>query len=888
VSLPTGTVTFLRTDVEGSMAIMRTVGSDWDDVNAVHLGIVREAIDRHGGTVVRTEGDAVFAVFPEAGAAVRAAADGQRMLDGQAWPTDARIRVRMGLHSGEAHLAGDDYGGFDVNRAARIAAVGHGGQIVLSETTQVLVGTSLPPDVSLRDLGRHVLRDLPFPEHLWQVDVAGRRTDFPALRVAGSTKGNLPERMTTFVGRSSDIREIGELLESNRLVTLTGPGGIGKTSLAVEAARERVASMPDGAWFVALDAVTDPSLVPTVIARAIGLFDGIDRPAAEGLPSFLATQSLILVLDNFEQVMDAAGDVARLLRSSPDSRFIVTSRSPLRISGEQEYPVRPLPVDGTGDGLAASDDPAVQLFADRARSVLPGWEPGPDAPIVVEICALVDGLPLGIELAAARLSLLPARAIRDRLASHLPLPGSGPRDAPARQKTLEGMIGWSHDLLSPDDQRILHDLGAFEGTFDAEQAEAVIADAGGGARTDVLDRLIALAERSLIARDLPHVGDDARLAGSGIRFRMLTTVQAFAADRLVDDGRQTEVRDRHAAAYLDVIEAAAPHLFTSRQPPWLDRLDLDASNLRAALRWMIASGDVESALRFVAASWRYWLATGRLDEGAERVTAVFAMPGAERPSIARVRALAAAGGIAYWRDDTDAARRWYTAQRDEAILIGDAAATADAFFNLSGALFATGDLDPARGSAEEARRRFVELGDEISVNRVDMGIAHLIMSREGPEAVSSRLRGALERAMELDDAPYVAMGCGSLAWAAWLSGDTATARPLALQAILGYHALRDAASTTISLTVGALLALDRGRPEDAAALIGAHDALSLRYGVRPPVGLAAILRTADPLGPVRAALPADVYDAEFARGTRMTLGEVVDLVATFGDATPGA
>lgn len=883
MSLPTGTVTFLRTDVEGSMGLMRTIGSDWDGVNAAHLGIIRDAVEGHGGVRVRTEGDAMFAAFPEAGAAVRAAIDCQRALYAHAWPAGAKVRVRMGLHSGEAHLAGDDYGGFDVNRAARIASVGHGGQIVISGPTQALVATSLPADVSLRDLGRHVLKDLPVPEHLWQVDAPGLWSDFPALRVAGRTAGKLPDRVTSFVGRSGDIDEIGTLLDTSRLITLTGPGGIGKTSLAVEAARERAASMPDGAWFVALEAVTDAALVTTTIARSLGLFDGIDRPAAEGLPAFLGERSLVLILDNFEQVLDAASDVAALLRVSPGSLFIVTSRAPLRVAGEQEYPVRSLAVGGSSDGPVDPGDPSTHLFVDRARAVLPGWEPGPDAPLMAEICELVDGLPLGIELAAARLSLLPVRAIRDRLAAHLPLPGSGPRDAPARQRTLEGMIEWSHDLLTPDDQRLLHYLGVFEGTFDAEQAEAIVADAGS---MDVLDRLIALAERSLISRDASHLDDDARLAGSGIRFRMLKTVQAFAAGRLFADGREAEVRDRHARAYLALAEAAAPNLFTGRQPAWLDRLGRDDTNLRAALRRMISTGDADGALRFVAASWRYWLSTGRLDEGAGWIEAVFAMPGTDQPTPARVRALAAAGGIAYWRSDAVATRRWYEAQLDLALRIGDASGTADAYFNVASAQFVDGEGERSLASANEARRLFRELGDEVGVNRVDWGLNNITIVHDGPHAAAPKLHAILDRAIALDDAPYVAMAAGSLAWAAYMTGDVATAGPWTIRAMVGYYGFRDVASSTVSLPIGALLALELGRPGDAATILGAFEALSLRYGVRPPLALAVLIKAADPAERVRAALRPDALEEALARGARMSLGDVMDLVGTLADLPP--
>ena len=336
--LPTGTVTFLRTDVEGSMALAQALGSAWDEVNAAHLDMLRTAVQDHGGVCVRTEGDAVFAAFPEAGAAVRAAIDGRRAVAAGPWPEPAKnLGIRMGLHSGEAHLAGDDYGGFDVSRAARIAGVGHGGQIILSGTTQALVASSLPAGATTRELGRFVLKDVPAPEHLFQLDVTGGRTSFPPLRVAQATVGNLPDRLTTFVGRSADLAELDRLLDTTRLLTLTGPGGIGKTSLAIELARTRAESLPDGAWFVPLESVTDPGAVGSVIARTLGIFDGADdRPGrrfrlprrAHPAPGHRQLRALAGGLG------PGGGTRACLARVS----FIVASRAPLRVGWRAGVP----------------------------------------------------------------------------------------------------------------------------------------------------------------------------------------------------------------------------------------------------------------------------------------------------------------------------------------------------------------------------------------------------------------------------------------------------------------------------------------------------------------------------------------------------------------------
>jgi predicted ATPase/class 3 adenylate cyclase len=884
--LPTGTVTFLRSDVEGSMRLARTLGADWDTVNAAHLGTLREVVDRHGGVTVRTEGDALFASFQEAGAAVLAAIDGQLALQDHLWPSGVEIRVRMGVHTGEAHLAGDDYGGFEVNRAARIASVGHGGQIVVSSATRSLVESALPSDVSLRDLGRHALRDLPAPEQLFQLDVPKLPHDFPPLRLVRGSDGNLPDRLTTFIGRGVELAELERLLDDHRLITLVGPGGIGKTSLAVELARSRAPRFRDGAWLVALDEVTDPGAVMPVIARTLGLFDGVDRPAAEALPAFLADRSLLLLLDNFEHVLDAAGEVAALVRVSPTSRIVVTSRAPLHLTGEQEYPVRPLAI-----GESHRDEPgldaATRLFADRARAVRPDWEPGSDLPIIVEICAMLDGLPLGIELAAARLSLLPPTAIRDRLAARLPLPGTGPRDAPSRQRTLEGAIEWSHDLLSPAERSALHAVAVFEGGFDVAQAEQVI-DGGGGGSTpgEALDRLLALGEHSLIARDQTAI-DAGRLAGTGIRFDMLRTVQGYALGHLATDGREQDARRRHAAAYVDFAETASPHLFTAEQPAWLDRLALDESNLRAALRWTIDAGEAESALRLVAALWRYWQVGGRLAEGSAWAEAVLVMPGAEAPTPARMWALGAAGGIAYWRSEHDRSTAHYREQLWIAQHLGDLVGEADAWFNLASAVYVAGDSGDSQRSLQEARRLYVELGDERNVNRADWGATNLIVEREGPAAMLAALAPVHERSIELGDAVYVVLAEGSLAWGNFMLGNFDEAAHWGLHAMLGSYGLRDVAGSTIALPIAAVVAIQVGLLEEGALIMGAFEGLCDRYGVKPPMGLEQLIRTTDPAVRLQTLLDPATLAATLERGRRMTVDEAMDVVVHIADAVPG-
>ena len=862
--LPTGTVTFLRTDVEGSMALARALGDRWDAVNAVHLGIIRGAVNAHAGVCVRTEGDAFFAVFPEAGAAVAAAIEAQRGLSAHAWPNDAPIRVRMGLHSGEAHLAGDDYGGFEVNHAARIAAAGHGGQIVLSEPTHLLAGALLTNGVSARDLGLHVLRDVPAPERLFQLDIAGLRSDFPPLRTSRPTDGNLPPRMTSFLGRDRELDALRELLGTRRLVTLTGPGGIGKTSLAVELARSTAETFADGAWFVALDVVSDPAQVPSLIARSLGLFDGPERPAAEGLSRYLADRSALLVLDNFEHILDAAGDVPAILRSSPGTRIIVTSRAPLRVAGEQEYPVGPLGVDSP-----SADD--ADLFVERAKAVRPSWDPGPDRAALAEICALLDGLPLGLELAAARISLLPIGAIRDRLARHLPLPGSGPRDVPARQQTLEGAIGWSYDLLEPDQQRLLQDLSVFEGGFDVEQA-ARVTSAPPNDSSDVLVGIGMLADQSLVTRD-------AGLDDRAVRFRLLQTIRTFALAKLAASGRELEVRRRHALAYLDLMREIEPHLPGADQPRWLDRMAPDQDNLRSATRWAIDAGETEIALHLVGTAWRFWQLDGHLLDAKDLTDAALGMDGADAPTAARLAAITAAGSIAYWRSETEVAHGLYDEQLALAERLGDRGAAADATFNLIFVRYIGGDIEGALATVDEAERRYRALGDERGQARAEWTRATATMQSGDVARAIGMFERSLPRFEANGDLLYHAMTAGSLAWASWQIGNVGAAGPWLQIAIAETRAMRDIASLTINLPAVAVYALEARGAETSAAVLGAFDSLRQVYGIEPPVGVTFLIDTQQPAEKARDALGDEAFDVAFERGRRMSLDEALDLVS---------
>ncbi|HEX9235047.1 MAG TPA: adenylate/guanylate cyclase domain-containing protein, partial [Actinomycetota bacterium] len=551
--LPVGTVTFLFTDIEGSTNLARTLGDRWAGVLEDHHAILRRAVRGRGGIDIRTEGDALFAVFTSAVDAVAACAEAQRDLAGHHWPEDGPVRVRMGLHAGEGRRGGDEYVGLDVHRAARISAAGHGGQVLISEATRALVADKLPDGVTLRDLGKHRLKDFEEPQRIYQLAVEGLPSEFPPVRTL-EVPTTLPPQRTSFLGREREVEEISALLAETRLLTLTGPGGTGKTRLAMKVASDHVDRFSDGVFFADLSPIVDPALVPSVISQALVVRDEPGRDLLDTLADYLRDRHVLLVLDNVEQVIECALAVARLLDSAPRLTVLATSRVPFHVSGEREYQVPPLSVP---DPRQASDlelitrSESVALFAERAAAVRSGFRVTTEnAAAVAEIVARLDGLPLAIELAASRLNLLTPQALLARLTERLPLLTGGARDLPERQRTLRGTIEWSHELLQPELRRLFARLSVFSGGWTLESAEAVC---GPGLELDVLEGSSTLVDASLVHR--------LELADGEPRFTMLETIREYAANQLSQSGEEPELRRRHAEHFRDLAERYDPGFF---------------------------------------------------------------------------------------------------------------------------------------------------------------------------------------------------------------------------------------------------------------------------------------------------------------------------------------
>jgi len=701
--LPTGTLTFLFSDIEGSTRLLQSLGERYPEVLETHQRLLREAFGAHAGTVVGTEGDSFFVVFPDVREALAAAVASQRALEEHEWPEGARVKVRMGLHTGQGRLGGDSYVGLDVHRAARIAAAGRGGQLLVSETTRGLVQDALPDDVTLRDLGDHRLRDLERPERLYQVVIPGLPSDFPPIRSAEPRLGNLPTPLTSFVGRERALRDVKDLVSRSKLVTLTGPGGTGKTSLALRAAADLQTEMEDGAFLVRLGSISDPDLVIPTIAQALGIAEQPDRPPMELLIEHLRAKNVLLVLDNFEQLMAATEQVAELLALTPRVRTLATSREPLGLRGEQQYPVPPLETPDLAnlpsvDRLARYE--AVSLFVERAAAVRPGFElTTENAAAIAEICARLDGLPLAIELAAATTKILNPAALLARLVQRLPLLGGASRDVPGRQRTLRDTIAWSHDLLSDRERALFARLSVFAGGFNLAAAESVCDDALG----DTFEGVASLVNKSLL-RQIETTAQDPR-------FAMLGTIREFAADQLAAGGQEDAIERRHAEYFLALAEGAEPELTGSRSAGFLDALAADNNNLRAALDRATARGWLDIALRLGAALWRYWQMRGQLREGSERLGRLLAMPGVEAHPAAHIAALGAAGSVAYWMGDLPAAQRAY----ERAVALsredGDPRTIAESLYDLVFPLHLQGEETEASALLQEAASLFRQAGD---------------------------------------------------------------------------------------------------------------------------------------------------------------------------------
>jgi predicted ATPase len=760
--------------------LLRRIGHDaYTRVLADHHRLIRAGLSAHGGREIDTQGDGFFAVFSAASGAVAAVIEMQLALGEQRWPHAERIRVRMGLHSGEASDTQTGLVGFDVHRAARVAGVAHGGQILLSETAAALARNALPIDVSLKDLGAHRLKDLGQPERLFQLRAGGLDADFPALRSLDhpALANNLPARSATFIGRRWELEEVGRLVESSRLVTLTGAGGVGKTRLAWQVAAELLDGSGDGVWLVELAAVSDPQAVASTVASTLRIAERPGQSPLDVLLDALAAQETLIVLDNCEHLIGGCADVvAAILRKCPEVHVIATSREPLGVDGETIYRVPSLSLPGADDTGSGGSDAigspgewdAVALFVERVRSQ--GIEFALDekaGPLVVSICRRLDGMPLAIELAAARLRSLSLIDLSERLDQRFRLLTGGNRSALPRQQTLLATVEWSYSLLSAMEQTVLRRLSVFVDGFDIQAAEGVCG-LGDIEAYHVADLLGSLVDKSLVV---------AEPTGHAVRYQLLETIRQFAAERLVDTSPEEAERliRAHCEHFLTVAEATAPALIGPDPGPSLRRLDADHANLRRALENAISTpGQTQTVLRMVQSLGRYWRMRSRREELLAPILPVVERPEARQDLKLLGEALAT---LTHQSIFVSVQRARGLAQ--QAVEIGRELDNSALLITALRALAATysfgGDPESGLASARESVDRAKALGDDVLLAE-SLNTYMFCASISDPASSDRALREALACLERTDDVFMSAVLHNNASVDALHAGDIAAAR----------------------------------------------------------------------------------------------------------------
>ena len=710
-ALPTGTVTLLFTDIEGSTTLLQRLGDRrYAEVLAEHKRLLRDAFAKGNGQEIDTQGDAFLVAFSRARDAVAAAVAAQRTLTDHSWPDGASLRVRMGLHTGEPARESSDYVGLDVHRAARIAAAGHGGQIIVSDATYGLVSKDLPEGVSVSDLGEHRLKDLAHPHRLFQVLAPDLPVDFPPLRSLSAHRHNLPIQLTSFIGREREMAEVKTMLAASPLVTLTGAGGSGKTRLALQIGADLVEQYSDGVWLVELAALVDPALVPQTVATALGVPEQPNRTLTETLVNALRPKPLLLLLDNCEHLLaGCAGLADTLLRACPNLGILATSREGLGIAGEVLYPIPTFPVPDP-DRLPPMETliryESVRLFAERATAVLPTFRlTSQNAGPVARICHCLDGIPLAIELAAVRVKTLAVDQIVSRLHDRFQLLTRGSRIAPARHQTLRATIDWSYDLLSEQEQILLQRFSVFAGGFTLEAAEQICAGEGidDGNMLGLLSRLV---DKSLVVFDTQE--------GQG-RYRLLETVRRYSWDRLVETGESEDLRRRHRDWFLALAEMAEPQLDGTEGKAWLTRLETEHDNFRVALELSrTEEGSKEAAARQATALSEFWRMRGHLSEGRRWLEETLSRSGNLSPSL-RAKALRRAALLALIQSDYIRAK----AALEESLALSrelrDKTDIARSLHRLGRLAYFQDEQDRATALCEESLTIFRELGNRYGI-----------------------------------------------------------------------------------------------------------------------------------------------------------------------------
>ena len=814
--------TFLFTDIEGSTRLWEEEPLRMREALAHHDALARAAVEEHGGCVVKTTGDGVHAAFDDPLAGVRAALAMQLALADAAAGNGLALRLRCGLHAGVHEMRDGDFYGSAVNRAARIMSAAHGGQVLLSGAVAALVADRLEAQASLRDLGTVRLRDLSTPERVFQLVHPVLRAEFPALRSLESTPNNLPQELTSFVGRERDVAGVRALVERSRLTTITGMGGLGKTRLAAHVAAEMQDAFPDGVWLVELADISDGRLVPQAVGNVLRVKEERAHPMAEVIAEHVATRTVLIVLDNCEHLLEECSAVAqRLLHAGPGVRLLATSREPLRLQGESVYVLPALEVPNLRAPFEPSflvQNPAARLFVERARAARADFElTSANGADVAAICHRLDGIPLALELAAARVRSLTPAALADRLKDRFRMLKSGDRTAAARQQTLRALIDWSYELLGAPERALLAELSFFAGGWTLEAAEAVC-DCGDDG--DVLDLLERLVEKSLVIHD-----------ASQARYRMLETVRQYAYERLLASGRLDAVRERHFQ-YFRRLVADAQAGFGSDAPRWLAALDLELDNLLTALRSAGTSGSTGDSLGMCNGLKRYWFNGGRLQLGLQVTMDVLASTSGAAAHAERNRAVFLAGQLHYLLGDYARARAVMTESLHAARALGDDASVPALLQTLGMAAQGEGDVAAARAWLSEAVELARRGGEKRRIAAAMNSLAQLEIAAGAPARARELLEEVVHLSRDAADPEAIAIGMLNLVIALIASGTAAKASEVLRGAVP--LALRTGSSRIEQsvLEVCAGLAAANQDATHAARFYGAAESRARRTGLR--------------------------------------------------------
>jgi predicted ATPase/class 3 adenylate cyclase len=920
--------TFLFTDIEGSTRLWEHHADAMGLALTLHDRILRDAVAAGGGTIVKTTGDGVLAVFRDPVDALDAAVRAQRDLRDGAWGATGPLRVRMALHTGTAEARDGDYFGPALNRVARILAIGHGGQVLCSAVAAVLTRDRLPAGVELLDLGSHRLRDLDRPEQVFQVSVGDLATAFPPLRSLSTRRSNLPAQLTSFVGRERELAEVAALVGRHRLVTLIGTGGTGKTRLMIEVAGRIAERFTDGAWLAELAPLSDPAQIASEIGRALGVPEEPGQPALTTVMAFLAGKDLLLLLDNAEHLVDGVAAAAeQLLAGAPGVRILATSREALAVSGESVYQVQSLVCPApAAHGLVTNDltppdvaaiaaTEAVRLFVERATAVAPEFQVGADNVVAVaEICRRLDGIPLAIELAAARVSAMSPEDIAKRLGDRFRLLSGGRRTAVPRQQTLHALIDWSWDLLTEDDRQLLRRLAVFAGGWTAELAAEVVGDESRPADLmELQDRLARLVDRSLVIVD----------RGQTTRYRMLETIRQYARERLIQSGEAAAIADRHFAAFKSLAEVAEPELRGPAMGDWLDRLDAEADNVAAALEWGLEASPW-AAVEMATAMMAYWSCRVASADSEARVMAAIQIARAEvvgHDDAAPDRQVTAARLLG------EAARIWAMAGRpdlglpwaEDAVKLAEASGSLDARMAAAGglgisyaftgrgrdvrAIFqAASDLAASGGSwwvvsmatsfsgsivyqdEPEAGEALVRRGEEAAarsgnpylIGATAMARGRVLGLAHRPDEAAAAFQRSIDRFNEIGDMRFALASRSDMGHALRRGGRLDEALAVYRQTISGWIHLGNRGAVANQIENVAYIAIEHDELERAARLFGAAEVIretaasSMTFDEEPEYRRY--------VARAREGLATSAFDEAWSAGRAMSLHDALNLV----------